>query len=612
MDDSRRLELLQKIVAGNLKMGGVSDELANQLASPEVVLESLLNETPSWEAVYAAASHIQVAQRFLDSVTSRFKTEVVEQLEYLVARSGLNPPRMEAGWNRSPVILDHNPDMSIYFHSRCALALLLRDQPDRVIELLSPLERLFPPYTNDMLSRDIQFGGHDWRILLQDAYASTHDFQNALRLHLRTLGFGSTVETYEVADLYTKGWLAQILEESATLEEWQGLCDICLSILEGCPDTDEEDRDDLAECGLNTPQYWAWRYGWVVGEVASAKPYLGETLLEQVQSTDWVSGWHAVALLSILNQSIDWTRFRTLALGMYHSADPEYGGSGTPYGQRQPAHLTPQGDLYWAMRVGFADAVLARMGGRTQSYGLLDIMVGLERIQSTVTSHSQRSIRAEIEQSQALGEIHDRLPRSIDQIRDDIESHIGPMIGSAPASVINSLIDAERFRDSGTHSSEAITAMARAVEALVHELVMTPVQASSKDIVLSVSRNRRGETGTYNPIDWSYLQLWQWGEVFKELGTPDHSKNEAFASELSSLYPSLDLNRLSGVGDRLREVSELRGGSAHHQPGDGYEAERRQLEALRASVLGVDCQSLIVEFIEALGQLEGPVSEKTG
>ena len=207
--NERRVELLQKLVLSQLKMGGAPEDLQESLSDPINVLEKLEAGNNDWATVYAAGLHIELADGFLAPLVTRFREEAYTVLEDIVFDSESDKPAMELNLKRGPVIFEHRPEWSRYFHSRVALARLVeKDQAARRIQLLEPLRELFPPRTNDMLSRDISYGGRlTYRGMLRQAYEDTERYIDALEI---LLGGGRLTtlannEEFELADAYFTG-----------------------------------------------------------------------------------------------------------------------------------------------------------------------------------------------------------------------------------------------------------------------------------------------------------------------------------------------------------------------------------------------------------------------
>lgn len=606
MEQDRRAGLHRRLVEGELRMGRVPDEVMSGLADPHLTISRVLEGDSDWAAVFAIALHIAYAKNFLESLDRRLRQDdVLWRLENLVSQSRVNAPQMPRDFSRSPISIDHDPRWSIYFHARCALAMLICDgEPETAIELLEPLRDLFPPRTNDSLSWDISIIGRRmfWG-MLKRLYAKAQDYRNALDMHL--VGFGiSGIGDYEEAHTYFDGWLAQLLGGSASVADWRYLIDVCTHILERCSNTDQDERETLAECSVDSPQFWAWKEGYVAGTLSVQKRHVVLALIEEAKSSDWVAGWPVVSLTIAYQGQTDWGDARKQSLDLYHAADIEYGGTAVPYGERKPPHLSPQSDLYWAMRVGFADAHLNQDEDARQP-SLTDIKNNVETIEAIVTAHSQRELKRSLEEAEQLDQIRRALSRSDEEIRGRLQSHLGSVWAVLPPTVIGHLTDAERLWETSVQPDYAILAFSKSTEALIHEHIVKRVEAEAlsggeKDLELIVPRNRR-EQGRYSIKQLGYLQLWQWSEILATTGAAS-SPNERFAALLRRIYPTLDSDLLGKVAEELREISQARGPSAHHYQRDRLGAtDRERMQTTREGLLGLGRPSVIVSFYEALG-----------
>ena len=183
------------------------------------------------------------------------------------------------------------------------------------------------------------------------------------------------------------------LIESGGIAEVQRFLDLIYEWLDKAGDVDEEERDHLGDCLTATRQFWAWYYGNTLGRLLVARPSLRASLLDEIDAGEWENCWHiAGVLFETLDES--WDKYRHRALKFYHTSEIEYRQQGPrPYGATQPPHLSGQSDLYWAMRVGFADAHSQNAGERRVS--LIDLADTVDRIETIASSTAMHVLRTE-------------------------------------------------------------------------------------------------------------------------------------------------------------------------------------------------------------------------
>ena len=160
---------------------------------------------------------------------------------------------------------------------------------------------------------------------------------------------------------------------------------------------DDEDREQLSECPKESRQYWAWFYGYALGKLLVWEPSLSWSLLHELDAGEWIEGWHIGGVIfDIPNDS--WDKYRHWALKFYHDAYIEHrvGPDINDYRNNtsscdwQPPHLSAESDLYWAIRVGFADAHLE--SGDDKSFSLREIANTLDQVKDITSSSALRTL----------------------------------------------------------------------------------------------------------------------------------------------------------------------------------------------------------------------------
>lgn len=607
MDLNQQMELHRRLVASDLGATRAVEPGADRLpdlVDIDKVISSLRYDEPQWFVLYAAAVHISRARGFLPAVLDRFQEEEIARLEGSVRRSSVTPPNVPPNLDHSPINLGRDPQWSSYFHSRCALAMLIEaDQPARAIELLAPLRTFFPPRANVSHSWDISWTGRQivWG-LLKSLYERTEEFRPALEMSLvGSRNFGS-VEGFQEVRLCLDGLGQQLWGGSASVADVTFLLDSCRTVLRQSRNADDIERHDLSECDADTVQYWAWTYGSHVARLVHHKPHLAETLLDHVQSNDWADGWLAVALIFESSNVREWSKYRGRALALYNAASVEYGASGVPYAADVPTHFGPEGDLYWAARVGFADTMLSLKGGEP-TIDLVRIQHELEAVRTITSSHSQRSLRSEGEHGRKLDQIQAVLPREPDHIREDLQRSFGPHWQHISIAAVKNLIAAEHLWDSRVHPDQVRTELAKVVEAMIHSLMLEPVaeqarQAGMSELRIEFHASGRRSNG-YPITNWRYMSFGHWAELLERARG---SVSDPYAQSLLAVYPLFDKGSSRVVAEGLKNMAGYRGSSAHHSNSTDFETAMQAADKMRARILGSQSQSsLLIQMLDCFG-----------
>ena len=200
------------------------------------------------------------------------------------------------------------------------------------------------------------------------------------------------------------------IKEGATIQEAKSLLDAMYSLLIDSDRVDEEVRDSLGDCRRDTRQFRAWFYGRTVGLLKIMPSYLEDALLNELDVSDWVGGWAAASML--VEQHPDWVMHRKTCMSLYWASDVEYKGA-RPWNVRQPAHLSPSSDLYWAMRVGYCDAHI-ETGWRAAESSSADLGEQLQKVEQIVSSGGIRHTRSHQEAMQGWASLLRAMPTESD------------------------------------------------------------------------------------------------------------------------------------------------------------------------------------------------------
>ncbi len=404
LTDQERLESLQQYVERLLQGTGMDEGRAAYLSNHENVLLDLPGASvDDWDLVLATAVHLVPPYIDDHNLYGAFSDEIAEHAERLVVETGDSRPALRLDWGEPRLHHPFNARWSTYIFSRIVMGLLVEEtDPEFAIGLHESVSTLFLPFVSDELSSvPLWLAPNLVRTRLGVLYERVGRYEDALSLLVPPPQIGWTqTGTDQFLPIVRNfdGWLEQLSKQDGPAETLR-LLDIVYRLIQRVDGIDQKERDQLSDCPPNTRQFWAWYYGWALGRIVATKPFIRTSLLEELDAGEWSDGWPAAGIL-MGSPPDSWQDFRQWALRLYQMADIEYrrdGGLpqigiwGPSWGPPQPPHLSPQSDLYWAMRAGFADAHLELVQGPPVS--LRDIADRLERVQSIVSSSALHTLR---------------------------------------------------------------------------------------------------------------------------------------------------------------------------------------------------------------------------
>lgn len=378
------------------------------------------------------------------------------------------------------------------------------------------------------------------------------------------------------------------------------------------------------ECKQDSAQFLAWNFGRVVGAYATVDrfrtdlragladlddyaDYLANEAEERVGEAAVVFA-AVLALVSEYGPERDWVKLRELYIdGWWRSA--AFAGC--------PVHeIGPNTDLYWAMRIGFADKVLEVMKSWDstalvpagpivpQDNPVTNVMQQLQRIEDITSSTSLRQVKQ-------WQELDKRLPPERRKLYEGLAQGFGSIWDELPKKVANALAKAERYYRTEVNDDDAKVWFAKAVEAALDDCLVSPLIAYMEERHLKqMTVPFPAPRGPQNlsPSAVRKLTLGEWAGVLAGLGHQRKDLSSLATKELKEflnnvLFAGKRWPDLFPLAQGLRRVQEYRGGSAHYQEAaTRMEKEEWELEELRNLVLGIGQQSVIELIYRLLGK----------
>ena len=590
LDDRERLEALRQLIETQLPASWMGEGRAAYLSNHENVLRDLQSATAQdWELAQATMVHLAPQYVPEHDLYGEFRSDILEHVERLVAKTRANRPVLNLAWNESRVRHPFDPFWSTYIFARVSMAVLSeQSDPEYAVELYESISTLFPPFVTDEMTGVPFFLAPDLvRPRLAVLYERVGRCEEALSLLIPGLrqigGSPSSTEQFRPVLRNFNGWLDQLLQSAGVVETKRYL-DLIYRLMQKVHGIDQEEREELRDCRPDTKQFWAWYYGWALGQLIGSKPLMRASLLEELDAGEWDDGWPAGGVI-MGSHPDSWEVYRQWALRLYQMADIEYSQTAfnpslrMPWGARQPPHLSAQSDLYWAMRVGFSDA-------------------HLEQVQSVVSSSALHMLRVEDGVTQIQADIQRGLPPSNEHWKEELEEVFSGTWKILPEATKEHLVNASAKKYAQEWDGQRI-ALAQAIESLFLEIIEPRLRdlPEYRELVLKVPWGATGSR-SYRPGRWHRVQLSGWAQIL-ETARADGA-NASFDSLLTSAFPG-NKGSLWGHSEELQRISKLRGDASHHSSRSIDDRARDAEDLWNLVVDGIGRGGFITRFCEALG-----------
>ncbi|MYC37115.1 MAG: hypothetical protein F4X66_09440 [Chloroflexi bacterium] len=334
---------------------------------------------------------------------------------------------------------------------------------------------------------------------------------------------------------------------------------------------------------------------------------MGTSLLDEIEAGGWEDCWHVAAVLFETTPP-SWDQYRQRALKFYNSSDVEYGQQATagfglqgirPWNHTQPPHLSPQSDLYWAMRVGFADA--RSNNSSAGSVTLADIAESVVDIKTISSSTAVHVLHIERNTESLVDDVRHRVLPNDQFWYDLLKERLPTLLNMLPLQTVEHLISALRHRFA-KEWDECILCLSKSVESLFHHIVKPKLLELSEAIVLQlVGPGPRSSRRTYAPADWNRIQLSSWAGILRT--ATKQGMNSGLWSVLPLAFPNADLDAVVKLNAKLARIAKLRGGSAHDSP-DSDQQRAKNADELWNLVVSSEGNGFLADFCSALGLTE--------
>ena len=601
------LENHQDMVSMYLSWAGIEEKRAVYLADHNNVVRDLADCSPDdWALVRAAGHHIAGSEsldlehnRWLGrEILAAFGRQTHHHLFHLVRETRSDRPVLRP----DPQEMFHHHRLTAreatYYYSRTALALLVsRNDPDQAIELFEELSSIFDPHILILLpGSDHSLWPRQELDRLPILYERVERFEDALNVTPISFNHvGSKTSTCDVACRRLEGWLNQ-LSRSGGVSAVERCLDVIYGWLDGARDVDEEERSHVGECPTATRQFWAWYYGNALGRLVVARPSLRASLLDEIEAGAWDDCWHVAGVLFEAAPH-SWDEYRERALKFYNASDIESPQQGPrPWNAAQPPHLSAQSDLYWAMRVGFADAHTGNAEDRASS--LAGITDALERIETITSGTARHVLRAERNVDNLMEAVNNRVMPNHEYWYGQLREALPDLTGILPRPTAEHLIDAFRHRYAREWDYCKVS-LCKSVESLFVRILVPGIQAlpESSNLTIALPRGKRGPRKRSSE-EWDKISMSGWVQILRTATEGDI--NAPLRAFLPRAFSNIDLDSAINLHAALENIARLRGGAAH----DAIMADDRRArdaEELWSLVMGVGGGGFLAQFHSALG-----------
>jgi len=520
-------------------------------------------------------------------------------------------------------------NLHLLFHVRFALGvlLLLKGDEERATKIL-----------REMVSTKTRKRGQTWSsegleyldigetklfaaIVLQGYYAERHDYN--MGLYLLSEAVASSHIGY-----YSKNLLAfvpSLLESFADkcergndfgewFEGWVDLFDRAAAIIEICGEADTN-GDSPSICTVNSPQFLSWKYGQLVARFAirySAEWDESEQLLPTGYSgEDWGNGTIVASLLCEYEEHRDWQNLRQQCVSMWESSS-----------RYQWLSLCQAGtwtDLYWAVRIGFAEKMLeitkqrALVPSQTpQSPVISDIEITRD-IASTIAIRQMKELHELGKLDELLSSLQvaldERLPSSKADIHDQLQKKLSSVWDKIPAKVMSSLVKAERYYKTEVDDDQAKGWFNRAVEASIHYCLRDPFVSFRQKRGFkktNIAFAPRGQNQPAYSKGVNKLSLFEWSLTIDMTIAPINNRSTLELIDLKRFlkeyFGDLPVSALKQLHRSLQDFC-LRKDSQHDHP-SRYEEEIQELKQMRDLALGINRPSIITQIFQLFATIK--------
>lgn len=453
-------------------------------------------------------------------------------------------------------------------------------------------------------------------IILQDFYARRQDYEMALYLLTEAVASNGPGPFSESLLAVVSSLLESFAEKCERLNdfgEWVALFDRATDVTELCGEADVS-GELPSDCKVSSPQFLAWKFGQLAARFTIRNgPLAVDSILRAGgYGDDWNNGTVVASLLCEYDEHRNWQILRQQYVSIWESSS-----------RYQWLPLCQAGawtDLYWAMRIGFADQMLSA----TEQIRIIQLQTEpspiTRDIEMTKNIVSTLALRQLTEQSD-IDKMLELLQKLVEcqqpnryEIAAFLEQQLANVWEKLPSDVTDTLIEAELGFRNGVYKRQTVLDFHHAVEKCLRYYFVTPLltyiaREHVREMTLRVCIGERGElrnipigvdtAGESSTIHPNKLSLSIWAALFKALALPGTRGTANLSMEmfLKQNWPKADAATMKQLGESLRIIHGNRNNAAHPRLRPRME-ENKELKQTRNLVLGMNGPSVITQIFQ--------------
>jgi hypothetical protein len=450
-------------------------------------------------------------------------------------------------------------------------------------------------------------------IMACDPYSDAEDYDEALYLMMEA---GDTTGHYSVDNAVglLDRWAARCeaieqregADELDAFLEWTTLLYSAAEVVSVCQQVDTSGVLP-GECDKASPQFLAYKLGQLAARFAAKNTDLWHHFLDEVEEEPGRLDFLVEALLCEHELGRDWQKVRDRYLAGWRRT-PCYEGT-------SPEEIGPHMDLYWAMRIGFADKMLEFTGALVPAQAPApppDTLRDIETIKEVVTTIAIRQVKEQRDREQ-------RLPPTREAMEQCLRERLGDVWDNLPSDVTDPLLSAECDYQTGWQRGIPTRQVAEgfydAVQACFQAYFVDRLIASLGTGPRSIRLSYRGWRGRWeehevdldNPTS---LSVRAWASVLETVADPEQTGRENLQVKqfVKRSCPTLGPDPPKALADLLRKVQDYRNAAVHRRwPPGPHRKERAELDDMRDLVLGTaHSPSVVVQIYRLFGPSKQP------
>jgi tetratricopeptide (TPR) repeat protein len=453
-------------------------------------------------------------------------------------------------------------------------------------------------------------------IIFQDFYEQRQDYEMALYLLTEAVASNGPGPFSESLLAVVSSLLEPFAEKCERLNdfgEWVALFDRATDITELCGEVDAS-GELPSDCKVSSPQFLAWKFGQLAARFTIRNgPLAVDSILRAGgYGDDWNNGTVVASLLCEYDEHRNWQILRQQYVSIWESSS-----------RYQWLPLCQAGawtDLYWAMRIGFADQMLSA----TEQIRIIQLQTEpsliTRDIEMTKNIVSTLALRQLTEQSdidkmlELLQKLVEGQPPNRHEIAAFLEQQFTSVWEKLPSDVADTLIEAEHGFRNGVYKRQTVLDFHHAVEKCLRYYFVNPLltymaREHVKEMTLRVRIGERGElrniqigvdtAGESSTTHPSNLSLSIWAALFEALAVPGTKGTANLSMEmfLKQNWPKADAATMKQLGESLRIIHGNRNNAAHPRLRPRME-ENKELKQTRNLVLGMNGPSVITQIFQ--------------